>query len=173
MTHWIESTEPRLQVVTPPASRAVIISRRLLLVSLPAAALSAGCAQAAAQEITIYKTPWCGCCGGWVTHMTRAGFRPNVVEVQDLAPVREKHGVPFTLSSCHTGVIAGYVIEGHVPPADVVRLLKERPKALGIVVPGMPIGSPGMESPGGEKEPFETLLLLDRSGRTRVFTTHA
>ena len=166
-------TEPGLQVLAPMRSRTAILNRRMLLVSLPAAALAAGCAQAAPQEITIYKTPWCGCCRGWVTHMTRAGFRSKVVEVQDLAPVREQHGVPFTLSSCHTGVIAGYVVEGHVPPADVVRLLKERPRALGIVVPGMPIGSPGMESPGSEKEPFQTLLLLDRSGRTRVFARHA
>jgi len=105
--------------------------------------------------------------------MNRAGFSPNVVEVQDLARIREKHGIPFSLSSCHTGIIDGYILEGHVPPADVVRLLKERPKALGLLVPGMPAGSPGMELPGGLKERFETLLLLDRSGRTQVFAAHA
>ncbi|WP_369796603.1 DUF411 domain-containing protein [Phenylobacterium sp. CCH12-B4] len=107
-----------------------------------------------------------------MTHLTRAGFRPQVVEVEDLAPVRERYGVPFRLSSCHTGVVGGYVVEGHVPPADVRRLLMEKPKALGLVVPGMPIGSPGMETPQGDKEPYDTLLLLDRSGRTRVFARH-
>lgn len=152
----------------PPLS----LARRALLAGLPAL-LAAGCAaQAAPTEITVYKTPWCGCCGGWVTHLTRAGFRPSVVEVQDLAPVRERHGVPFRLSSCHTGLIGGYVVEGHVPPADVQRLLKEKPKALGLVVPGMPIGSPGMETPQDDTEPYDTLLLLDWAGRTEVFTRH-
>ena len=95
-----------------------------------------------------------------------------MVELEDLAPIRDKHGIPFDLSSCHTGVIGGYVVEGHVPPADVARLLRERPRALGLTVPGMPLGSPGMEQPGGAKERFETRLLLDRSGRTRLFGTH-
>jgi hypothetical protein len=149
------------------------IDRRALILTLSALAASAGCAQAASREITVYKTPYCGCCKGWVTHLVRAGFKPKVIEVQDLNPIRDKLGVPFPLSSCHTGVIGGYVVEGHVPPQDVVRLLAERPKALGIVVPGMPIGSPGMETPKGDKEPFDTLLLLDRSGRTRVFARHS
>ena len=157
--------------LSPPAAGAQL-NRRAILLGLPAFAAAAGVAHAAPRQITIYKTPWCGCCGGWVTHMRRAGFGTNVVEVQDLAPIRDKYGVPFRLSSCHTGVIAGYVVEGHVPPADVTRLLKERPKALGIVVPGMPIGSPGMESARGESEAYETLLLLNRSGQTRVFARH-
>jgi len=147
-------------------------SRRILMLAVGSFALTAGCARAEARELTVYKTPWCGCCGGWVTHMRRAGFAPKVVELEDLAPVRAKHGIPFSLSSCHTGVVGGYVVEGHVPPADVARLLRERPKGLGLVVPGMPLGSPGMEQPGGAKERFETLLLLDRAGRTRVFAVH-
>ena len=147
--------------------------RRRLLLAAPALLLMAGCAQAAPPlDLVVYKTPWCGCCKGWITHMTRAGFKPTVHEVEDLTPIREKHGVPFNLSSCHTGLIGGYAVEGHVPPADVLRLLKERPKALGLTVPGMPIGSPGMESPGGETEACATLLLLDRSGKTRVFARH-
>jgi hypothetical protein len=159
-------------MTSPSPAAAAAFSRRSLLTAAAALGLTAGCARAAAAELTVYKTPWCGCCGGWVTHMTRAGFTPKVVEVQDLAPVRQKYGIPFTLSSCHTGVIAGFVVEGHVPPADVTRLLRERPKALGLVVPGMPLGSPGMEQPGGATERFQTLLLLDRSGRTRPFATH-
>ena len=122
-------------------------------------------------ELVVYKTPWCGCCKGWVTHMTRAGFAPRVEELEDLAPIREKYGIPFELSSCHTALLGGYVVEGHVPTGDVDRLLREKPRALGLAVPGMPIGSPGMESPTGEREPFETLLLL-AGGGTRVFARH-
>jgi hypothetical protein len=145
------------------------VSRRALLagaLALPVSALAA-----ARPRLTVYKTPWCGCCRGWVTHMTRAGFQVAVVETEDLAPVRGKHGVPFPLSSCHTAVAGGYVFEGHVPPADVVRLLKERPKALGLTVPGMPLGSPGMETADGRREKFDTLLLL-KGGGTRVFARH-
>ena len=147
--------------------------RRRLLLAAPALLLMAGCAQAAPPlDLVVYKTPWCGCCKGWITHMARAGFSPKVIEVEDLAPIRARHGVPFRLSSCHTGLIGGYVVEGHVPPKDVVRLLAERPKALGLTVPGMPIGSPGMEAPGGKTEAYETLLLLDAKGRTKVFARH-
>lgn len=148
------------------------LSRRRVLAAGTALAFTAGCARAEARDLVVYKTPWCGCCRGWITHMTRAGFRPKVVELDDLAPIRRKHGIPFRLSSCHTGLVGGYVVEGHVPPQDVQRLLRERPKGLGLTVPGMPIGSPGMEQPGGPREPFETLLLLDRAGRTRVFARH-
>ena len=123
-------------------------------------------------EVVIYKTASCGCCKGWVTHMTRAGYPTRVVELEDLTQIREKYGVPFPLSSCHTAVVGGYVVEGHVPPADVDRLLAEKPKARGITVPGMPLGSPGMESPTGESEAYDTLLLLEGGG-TRVFAHHA
>ncbi|CAN7442005.1 DUF411 domain-containing protein [Phenylobacterium sp. LjRoot164] len=147
--------------------------RRHLLLAASVLLLTAGCAQAAPPlDLVVYKTPWCGCCKGWITYMTRAGFKPTVHEVEDLTPIREKHGIPFDLSSCHTGLIGGYAVEGHVPPADVLRLLKERPKAIGLTVPGMPIGSPGMESPSGETEAYATLLLLDRSGKAQVFARH-
>lgn len=150
------------------------LSRRRLVVGAPVLLLSVGTAQAApSRDLTVYKTPYCGCCKGWVTHMTRAGFKPKIVELEDLAPIRARHGVPFRLSSCHTALVGGYVIEGHVPPADVLKLLKDKPRALGLVVPGMPIGSPGMESPRGEREAYETLLLLDAKGRTRLFVQHA
>lgn len=140
---------------------------------MPALAVGVGRAQAAAPEIIIYKTPYCTCCGGWVSHLQKAGFKTTVNLVEDLTPIRARYGVPARLASCHTGVIAGYVVEGHVPAADVIRLVKERPKALGILVPGMPFGSPGMEAPAGAKsERFQTLLLLDKAGRTQVFATH-
>ncbi|HEY9236943.1 MAG TPA: DUF411 domain-containing protein, partial [Phenylobacterium sp.] len=120
---------------------------------------------------TVYKTASCGCCGGWITIMTRAGYRPKVVNVEDVTPIGKRHGVPFELASCHLATVGGYVVVGHVPAADVGRLLKERPKALGITVPGMPLGSPGMEMPDGRKEPYQTLLLLP-GGKTRVFARH-
>jgi hypothetical protein len=104
--------------------------------------------------------------------MTRAGYRPKVVTVKDVTSFNRRHGVPFELSSCHLSTIGGYVVVGHVPPADVAHLLRKRPKALGITVPGMPLGSPGMEMPDARKEPFQTLLLLP-GGRTQVFARHA
>lgn len=149
-----------------------MLSRRTALLSA-VAALAAGSACAApARAMTVYKTASCGCCRGWITIMSRAGFQPKVVEVDDVSPVWRKHGVPDELSSCHVSEIGGYAVVGHVPPADVTRLLQERPKAIGITVPGMPFGSPGMERPDGLKEPYETLLLLP-GGKTRVFARHA
>lgn len=146
------------------------LHRRALLAAAPATVLFAGCANAAeAKTFTVHKTPWCGCCGGWVQHMVQAGWTPTVIEVEDLTPVRAERGVPAALSSCHTAVFGRYVVEGHVPAADVERLLRDRPNALGIAVPGMPLGSPGMES--ASPEPYETLLLL-RDGGTRVFARH-
>jgi hypothetical protein len=150
------------------------LHRRALLAGALAAA-SAGPALArkpAPTAITVYKTPWCGCCGGWVTHLQANGFAPKVVELEDLAPIRARHGVADALASCHTGVVAGYAIEGHVPAADIRKLLREKPKARGISVPGMPIGSPGMEAPDGHRQPYETLLILPK-GATRVFARHS
>lgn len=148
------------------------IGRRRLLLSIAGLAF-AGAAQAAAPPaLTVYKTPFCTCCGGWVTHMRKAGFQVRVVEQEDLAPVRARFKIPFNLSSCHTGEIAGYGIEGHVPAADVVKLLREKPKALALLVPGMPLGSPGMETRTGQREPYESLLLLDAKGRTKPFVSH-
>ena len=151
------------------------LTRRRILVAAPLLALAAGCSQAVAgpRQLTVYKTRDCTCCLGWVAHMKRAGFSAKVIELDDITPVRERFGVPFELSSCHTGVIGGYVVEGHVPAADVVRLLEERPRAVGLLVPGMPFGAPGMEGPGGRREAFDTLLLLDANGRTRLFARHS
>jgi len=149
-----------------------LADRRAVLLSGSAALLAAGCARAEARELTVYKTPWCGCCSGWVTHMRRAGFTAKVVELEDLAPIRERYGIRFEQSSCHTGVAGGYALEGHVPPEDVLRLLRERPRAKALLVPGMPVGSPGMEDPQGRREPYD-VLLLQPDGSTRVFARHA
>jgi hypothetical protein len=146
-----------------------MLRRRFLAL---AGALSASPALAAApRPITVLKSRGCVCCDGWVTHMRRAGFAPKVLVVDDLPREWRRWGVPDALSSCHIGLIEGYVTVGHVPPADVQRLLREQPSALGVTVPGMPFGSPGMERPDGRREAYETLLLLP-NGRTRVFSRH-
>jgi hypothetical protein len=160
MTH-VDSTRP--------------VNRRRLLLAAAAAFVGASASASIAAErraLTVYKTPYCTCCEGWIAHMAKAGFTPEVVRVEDLNPIRRRLGVPFALSACHTGVTGGYVVEGHVPSADVLRLLKERPKALGLTVPGMPFGAPGMETSGVARETFDTLMLLDAKGRTRVFAHH-
>ena len=149
------------------------ISRRLLIASAAGLGL-AGTARAQApgsRALAVYKSPTCGCCEGWVAHMRRAGFTVAVHVVEDPGTVRRARRLPDALASCHTGVIDGYAIEGHVPATDVVRLLAERPDAVGLALPGMPMGSPGMETPDGRKQPFDTLLVL-RSGQTRVFGRH-
>jgi hypothetical protein len=122
----------------------------------------------AQQPITVYKTATCGCCGKWVEHLEAAGFTPtvNIVPSMDQAPPTK--GVPPALRSCHTATLEGYTIEGHVP-ADVIRkLLKERPKIAGIAVPGMPAGSPGMESPNPVSY---DIIAFDANGRTSVFAS--
>lgn len=147
-----------------------MISRRALLAG--AGLLTPAIAFAANPPMTVYKTASCGCCGGWITLMRRAGYQPNVVVVEDVGPLHERYRVPVELSSCHLATVGGYFTVGHVPATDIARLLKERPKALGLTVPGMPLGSPGMEMPDGRKEAYDTLLLLP-AGKTRVFAKHA
>ena len=129
------------------------------------------CAQAAsAATIHVMKTPWCGCCTLWVDHLRAAGFEVRVTEAEDLTPTARRLGVPDALRSCHTATIEGYAIEGHVPAADIRRLLAERPAAAGLAVPGMPAGSPGMDQ-GGQRQPYATILFT-RDGRRIIFARH-
>ncbi len=121
---------------------------------------------AEAPLMTVWKSPWCGCCMHWVKHMEAHGFRVDVKDVEDLDPVKKLAGIPDNLQSCHTAHVDGYVIEGHVPAADVKRLLNERPAARGLAVPGMPSGSPGMEN--GEHDPYDVLLI----GKDRTTTVY-
>jgi hypothetical protein len=109
--------------------------------------------------MTVNKDPNCSCCSGWVEHVRSAGFEPLVNEVNDLAPLKSRLSVPPSLASCHTAQIDGYVIEGHVPASAIRRLLSERPEATGLAVPGMPVGSPGMEVPGSPEETYDVLLF--------------
>ena len=118
----------------------------------------ASSAFAETRLLKVYKSPSCGCCGAWVSHMRGAGFRVAVTDTADLRSIKIKFGVVPVLLACHTAVIEGYVIEGHVPAREVMRLLKDRPKAIGLAVPGMPIGSPGMEQ-GSRRDPFQVILF--------------
>ncbi len=119
---------------------------------------SAAFAANAAATIDVYKSPSCGCCGAWVDHIRKEGFKAHVTETEDLEPVKAKAGVPADLQSCHTAFVENYVIEGHVPAREIQRLLKERPAAAGLAVPGMPSGSPGMEQ-GARKDSYQVILF--------------
>ena len=120
--------------------------------------------------IEVYKDPNCGCCGEWVKHVEANGFAVNVRDVGNAA-ARARLGIPARLGSCHTGAIAGYAIEGHVPAREIKRLLAEKPAAKGLAVPGMPIGSPGMEQ-GARRQAYDVLLVRD-DGSTSVFAAYA
>jgi hypothetical protein len=119
--------------------------------------------------VQVYKSPTCGCCSKWVEHLRKNGFTVDVTNVADVTPIKKANSVPPSLSSCHTALIDGYIIEGHVPAEDIFRLLKERPAVAGIAVPGMPIGSPGME--GRNPQPFK-VIAFGTDGETKEFSSH-
>lgn len=122
-----------------------------------------------ATRIEVYKSPSCECCGRWIDHMQKNGFKVDAHVVEDVPGARRKLGMPDNLGSCHTAKVGDYVVEGHVPAQDIQRLLKEKPKALGLAVPAMPAGAPGMDIP--DSPPYET-LLVQTDGSTRVFAKH-
>ena len=126
-------------------------------------------ANAAPGEVIVYKSPSCGCCAKWVDHMRDAGFEVKVNNTSDVYPIKQEYGLPRGMGSCHTAIVDGYVIEGHVPANDVQRLLAEKPIARGLAVPGMPIGSPGMEQ-GSYKERYEVILFGPEG--SKVFARH-
>jgi hypothetical protein len=128
-------------------------------------------AQGTRPTVQVYKDPSCGCCEKWVEHLKQAGFTTKTSEVPDINAVKDAQYVPQKARSCHTAVVNGVVLEGHVPAADVQRFLKERPAGMiGLAVPGMPIGSPGMEV-GTRVQPYD-VLAFDKEGRTMVFASH-
>jgi hypothetical protein len=145
--------------------------RRALLagVIVVAAVIATPRAQSAARTVAVYKTPTCGCCALWVKHLQQHGFVTKVTDLPSLEKVKADNRVPAQAQSCHTAVVDGYVVEGHVPAAEIQRLLKERPKGVaGLAVAGMPIGSPGMEVAGQPAQPYN-VLAFDRNGGTTVF----
>jgi hypothetical protein len=147
--------------------------RRFTLAGLAALIAPAwAAAQAPAIHAEVWKSPTCGCCKDWIVHMEKSGFRFTVHEVGNTA-MRQRLKVPMALGSCHTALVGRYAIEGHVPAKDLQRLLKEKPDAIGLTVPGMPVGSPGMDGPeyGGRKDPYDVLLIA-MDGSTRVFSSY-
>ena len=145
------------------------LSRRMFLSTLVAVAATARTLAQSPQKIDVFKSPSCGCCENWVKHVRGSGFAPTVTNLDDMTLVKTKYHVPSALQSCHTTIVGGYVIEGHVPAADIKRLLEERPAIAGLAVPGMVTGSPGMEGPN--PRPYD-VVAFDKQGKTRVFATH-
>ncbi|MFL5553740.1 MAG: DUF411 domain-containing protein [Gemmatimonadaceae bacterium] len=119
--------------------------------------------------ITVYKSPTCGCCKTWIEHVKKHGYQVDAKDTPDMAEIKRTLGVPDGLTSCHTAIVNGYLIEGHVPAADIDRLLAQKPKVAGLAVPGMPMGSPGMEGP--TSQPYQ-VMSFDKSGKTAVFAKH-
>lgn len=154
------------------------MQRRSLLLSAPAllaSALPAWATTPAAKALPVlqvWKDPNCGCCKDWVSYLQRDGFQVQVFDTGNTA-MRKRLGLPDPFSSCHTALIGGYVVEGHVNAREIRRLLGEKPKAIGIAVPGMPVGSPGMDGPeyGGRKDPYDVVLVLPDGG-ARVYQSY-
>ncbi len=143
-----------------PAIRAAVLFALLTPAAWAAAAL---------PTVEVYKSPTCGCCGKWVEHMKANGFKVVTHEMNDVTPHKQRLGVPVGMGSCHTAEVGGYLVEGHVPADDVKRLLAEKPKAKGLVSPGMPQSAPGMDMPG--KQPYE-IFLVRQDGSTSSFARH-
>ena len=146
--------------------------RILLLLSLMIFGAAPASAADTAASIEVWKSATCECCGAWVKHLEADGFtvKVNAAEPSTLASLKRQAGIGDKLASCHTAMIDGYVIEGHVPGTDIKRLVAERPQAIGLAVPGMPVGSPGMEQ-GAEFEPYD-VLLIKKDGTTETFARH-
>ncbi len=142
------------------------VTRRTVLAATGAALLAGPVRAQALPRIVVTKDPTCGCCTAWADHLRRAGFPVDMVETAEIGRVKARLGVPASLASCHTAEVGAYVIEGHVPAAEIRRLLAERPAARGLAVPGMPVGSPGMEMEGMEPDTYEVVLFGPSGQRT-------
>ena len=152
--------------------------RTVLGVAIVLAGTASGWTPADAQEtasgaaIDVYKTPTCGCCVIWVEHLREHGFTVTVTDVPNVTPLKQRLGIRPELSSCHTAIVGDYAIEGHVPASDIERLLREGPRVAGLAVPGMPLGSPGMEMPDPSRHQRYDVLAFDLEGTTEVWATH-
>jgi len=142
-----------------------LLTRRSTLLAAAGALVPAGALFAAEEPvITVHKDPTCGCCSAWVQHLQKAGFITKVLETRDIDAVKTRLAVPDDLAACHTAEVSGYVVEGHVPTTALRRFLAEKPQAAGLALPGMPIGSPGME--GGKPEKYDVVLFGPNIRRT-------
>jgi hypothetical protein len=139
--------------------------------ALTTAAVRTSPSDASAKKpvITVYKDPSCGCCKNWIAHLIKHGYRVDAKDSPNMTEIKRTLGVPTGLTACHTAMVNGYLIEGHVPAADIDRLLAQKPKIAGLAVPGMPAGSPGME--GASAQRYQ-VLTFDKSGKTTVFAKH-
>lgn len=146
------------------------MKRRHALILLAGAPMLPANSAPTPAPVTVYKSPTCGCCGAWVDHLKAAGFTVTVVEVDDTAPRRARLAMPQSVASCHSASVGGYALEGHVPASEIKRLLVDKPSAVGLAVPGMPLGSPGMEV-DDERQPY-SVLLVQRNGRHSVFASY-
>ena len=153
---------------------AIHTTRRAFVAGLSAAGIASESLPTRAENLPkmlVVKDPSCGCCDAWASHMRAAGFPVEVIETADMNAVKARLGVPRALASCHTAEVGGYVIEGHVPAGEVKRLLAQKPQARGLAVPGMPVGSPGMEVEGAAPDTYE-VVLFDASGRSTFARYH-
>lgn len=139
----------------------IILQSGLLLSSAPVFA---------GEEITVYKSPTCGCCKKWISHLKSNGFKVTAYDVKDVRPIKQRSGVRPEQASCHTALVGGYVVEGHVPAKDIKRMLKEKPKITGLTVPGMVVGSPGMEQ-GSRKDSYK-VMTINKSGPSKVYAEY-
>ena len=148
----------------------MVVRRRMLtMLAVAPLALVSMRALSAAPAVSMFKLTGCGCCDLWAEHLRKSGFAVSVRAVPDLTPVRVKYGIPNIFGTCHTALVEGYAIEGHVPAADIQRLLRSKLKVAGLAVPGMPAGSPGMEGP--RSEPYD-VLTFDRNGATQIYARY-
>ncbi len=162
-----------MPTTTAPHHPTRTTTRRHLLLGLAASlALPVAAQPAAGPLVEVWKDPSCGCCGDWLRHLQAEGFRTRVHDIGNVQ-ARQRLGIAPQYGSCHTGLVEGYALEGHVPARDIRRLLKDRPGAVGLAVPGMPVGSPGMDGPeyGGRRDAY-AVLLLTRDGRSSIFQTY-
>lgn len=167
-----QSNDKAAAVVTPAVEAEQLDRSREVAMPTPPGSMTPASAPPNEPEIVVHKSPACGCCGGWVDHLRAEGFVVQVRDSDDLEPLKLQLGVPADKRSCHTAEVGGYFVEGHVPAADIKRLLAERPEARGLALPGMPIGSPGMEVPDGRIQPY-TVELVGGQGGTQAYSEHA
>jgi hypothetical protein len=154
-----------------PTVRTIALAVSFVALALTTAAARISPPEEAAKKpiITVYKDPGCGCCKNWIEHLKKHGYRVDAKDSPNMTEIKHTLGVPDRLTACHTAMVNGYLIEGHVPAADIDRLLAQKPRIAGLAVPGMPMGSPGME--GGPAQRYQ-VLTFDKSGKTGVFASH-
>jgi len=149
--------------------RIAAVATMAIALTLTTAAVRAPNDATAKPTITVYKDPSCGCCKNWIEHLIKHGYRVDAKDSPNMSEIKHTLGVPDAVTSCHTAMVNGYLIEGHVPAADIDRLLATKPHIAGLAVPGMPAGSPGMEGPRSE---HYKILSFDKSGKTGVFASY-